>query len=92
MYRSGFEIYRSGFEFYTLARDPVLSSIDESRSVRSENQLYRSDFETSGNETSRNETYMNPLLDNFIIFCIHHLSPRLSKQEFTKYIVWYIRK
>ena len=62
MYRSGFEIYRSGFEFYTLARDPVLSSIDESRSVRFENQFYRSDFETSGNETSRNETYMNPLL------------------------------
>ena len=60
MNRSGFEIYRSGFEFYTLARDPVLSSIDESRSVRFENQFYRSDFETSGNETSRNETYMNP--------------------------------
>ena len=62
MYRSGFEIYRSGFEVYTLARDPVLSSIDESRSVRFENQFYRSDFETSGNETSQNETYMNPLL------------------------------
>ena len=45
MYRSGFEIYRSGFEFYTLDRDPVLSSIDESRSVRFENQFYRSDFE-----------------------------------------------
>ena len=45
MYRSGFEIYRSRFEFYTLARDPVLSSIDESRSVRFENQFYRSDFE-----------------------------------------------
>ena len=38
-------MYRSGFEFYTLARDPVLSSIDESRSVRFENQFYRSDFE-----------------------------------------------
>ena len=47
MYRSGFEIYRSGFEFYTLARDPVLSSIHESRYVRFENQFYRSDFETS---------------------------------------------
>ena len=64
MYRSGFEIYRSGFEVYTLARDPVLSSIDESRSVRFENQFYRSDFETSGNETSQNETSMNPLLNN----------------------------
>ena len=41
MSRSGFELYRSGFEFYTVARDPVLSSIDESRSVIFESQFYR---------------------------------------------------
>ena len=45
MYRSCFEIFRSGFEFYTLARDQVLSSIDESRSVRFVNKFYRSYFE-----------------------------------------------
>ena len=38
-------MHRTGFEFYTLARDPVLSSIDESRSIRFENQFYRFDFE-----------------------------------------------
>ena len=51
-------MYRSGFEFYTLARDPVLSSIDESRSVRFVNQFYRSDFETSGNETYMNQPFI----------------------------------
>ena len=61
MYRTQNQIYRSQNQIYTFTRDPLLSSIDESRSVRFENQFYRSDFETSGNETSRNETYMNPL-------------------------------
>ena len=53
MYRTQNEIYRSQNQIYTFTRDPLLSSIDESK-------IYRFNFETSGNETSQNETYMNP--------------------------------
>ena len=62
MYRTQNQIYRTQNQIYTFTRDPLLSSVDESKIYRFQNWFYRSKSETSGNETSRNETYMNPLL------------------------------
>ena len=62
MYRTQNQIYRSQNQIYTFTRDPLLSSIDESKIYRFQNWFYRSNFETSENVTSGNETYMNPLL------------------------------
>ena len=55
-------MYRTQNQIYTFTRDPLLSSIDESKIYRFQNWFYRSNFETSENETSGNETYMNSLL------------------------------